>query len=551
MLTVHHLTKSFGITPLFENCSFTIHPGEKMGLVGPNGCGKTTLLRILTGDEPADSGVVTLNPPGLRIGYLPQGIRLETCETIHSYTQKTCGDLLALSAQLADLAAQLASQPDRHELQQQYDALLEEIAAADSSAAQMQPILASLGLDHLDPSLPAAALSGGQKTRLGLAGILLSSPRLLLLDEPTNHLDLQMLEWLESWLLHSAAGALIVSHDRVFLDRVVTQILEMDPQAKTVRAYPGNYTSYLEQKEVEHTRHLQEYSDQQDEIRRLTNAARHLRGIATFKKGGKADSGDKFAKGFFANRSLETVKRARSVEERVEKLLTTEHIDKPRTHWQMKMEFNGTAESGRDVLVMQELSIGYDGIPLLSHISQTVRFGDRLALTGPNGCGKTTLLRTAAGILPPLAGKCRLGAGVKAGYMRQEQEELDPVYTVLETLQRSTSLPETEARAFLHKYLFSGDDVFLHVGELSFGQRSRLSLACLVASGCNFLLLDEPLNHLDLPSRSRFEQALAGFEGTILTVVHDRYFLQRYATRVWEVKQGIIVEVGSYPSINP
>lgn len=544
MLTVHHLTKSFGVTPLFENCSFSINPGEKIGLVGPNGCGKTTLLRILTGEIPSDAGVVTFTPPALRVGYLPQGVQFDPAETIHGYTQKMCGDLDALSTQLADLAAQLSHQPNQPALQQQYDSLLERIAAADESTALMQPILASLGLDGLDPALPVSALSGGQKTRLGLAGILLSSPKLLLLDEPTNHLDLQMLEWLESWLAHSPAAALIVSHDRVFLDRVVTQIFEMDPQKKTLCIYPGNYSAYLIQKEMEYARRLQEYSDQQEEIQRLTSAARHLRGIATFKKGGKADSGDKFARGFFANRGLETVRRARSVEARVEKMLTTDHIDKPHAGWQMKMEFTDTPESGRDVLVMQNLSVGYDGLPLLSGISRTVHFGDRLALTGPNGCGKTTLLRTVAGVQPPLAGKCRLGAGVIAGYMRQEQEELDPAYTVLDTLQRSASLPETDARAYLHKYLFSGDEVFLRVSELSYGQRSRLSLACLVASGCNFLLLDEPLNHLDLPSRARFEQALAGFEGTVLAVVHDRYFLQRYATRRWEIREGKIMEIG-------
>lgn len=543
MLTVHHLSKSFGVTPLFENCSFSINPGEKIGLVGPNGCGKTTLLRILTGEIPADSGAVTFTPPTLRVGYLPQGVQFDPAETIHGYTQNMGGDAADLSTRLADLAVQLSLHPDQPALQVQYDALLDRIAAADESAAQMQPILASLGLDGLDPSLPVSVLSGGQKTRLGLAGILLSSPKLLLLDEPTNHLDLQMLEWLESWLLHSPAAALIVSHDRVFLDRVVTQIFEMDAEKKTLRAYPGNYSKYLEQKEMELDRHLQEYSDQQEEIRRLTASARHLRGIATFKKGGKADSGDKFARGFFANRGLETVRRAKAVEARVEKLLTSEHIDKPRAGWQMKMEFTDTPESGRDVLVMQNLSVGYDGIALLSGISQTVRFGDRLALTGANGCGKTTLLRTAAGMLPPLAGKIRLGAGVSAGYMRQEQEELEPSRTVLETLQRSAALSETDARAFLHKYLFSGDEVFLRVSELSYGQRSRLSLACMVAAGCNFLLLDEPLNHLDLPSRARFEQALAGFEGTILAVVHDRYFLERYASRLWEVREGRIMEV--------
>ncbi|MRR13310.1 ABC-F family ATP-binding cassette domain-containing protein, partial [bacterium] len=274
------------------------------------------------------------------------------------------------------------------------------------------------------------------------------------------------------------------------------------------------------------------------EIQRLTSAARHLRGIATFRKGGKADSGDKFAKGFFANRGLGTVKRAKSVEARVEKLLNEDRVAKPRAGWQMKMEF-GTASGSRDVLVMHDLTIGYtSGAPVLSGIEQTLRFGERVALIGPNGSGKTTLLRTAAGLLPPLSGRIRLGSSVRAGYMAQEQADLDPALTVLAALTRVASMPETEARAFLHKYLFSGDEVFQTLSQLSFGQRSRLSLACLVAQGCNFLLLDEPLNHLDIPSRARFEQALAGFEGSILTVVHDRYFIRRYASRIWEIRDG-------------
>jgi ATP-binding cassette subfamily F protein 3 len=302
-----------------------------------------------------------------------------------------------------------------------------------------------------------------------------------------------------------------------------------------LKVYPGNYSAYLDQKAQERQRLVQEYSDQQEEIARLSASARRIRGIAHFRKGGKADTGDKFAKTFFANRSLATVGRAKALEARVERLLNEDHIDKPRERYRMKMEFDTLAESGRDVVVLSHLSIGYDGKPLLSGLNAVLRFGQRVVLSGANGCGKTTLLRTITGQIPALAGRCRLGSGVKPGFMAQEQEDLDADANALACLQRVSAFNETDARAFLHKYLFSGDEVFTPVSALSFGQRSRLSLACLVAQGCNLLLLDEPLNHLDISSRTQFDHALAEFAGTVLVVTHDRYFIQRYATHLWEI----------------
>ena len=264
----------------------------------------------------------------------------------------------------------------------------------------------------------------------------------------------------------------------------------------------------------------------------------HYRGIATFKKGGKADTGDKFAKGFFANRGLATVKRAKSIEKRVEHLLTDEKIDKPRDSWQMKMEFGGIPASSRLVLALDDLSVGYGDKIILAHLAAALTYGEHVVLIGANGCGKSTLLRTIAGKLPALAGRVKLGPSVRLGFVAQEQEDLSPTLTVLQTIQRVASMNETNARAYLHKFLFSGDEAFLPVAQCSFGMRSRLALACLVAQGCNFLLLDEPLNHLDLPSRNQFERALAGFEGTVLAVAHDRYFINNFATRILEVKEG-------------
>ncbi|PKN89548.1 MAG: hypothetical protein CVU45_07080, partial [Chloroflexi bacterium HGW-Chloroflexi-7] len=365
MLVVHHLSKSYGISPVLTDVSFAINPGEKIALVGPNGCGKTTLLRILAGQEKPDSGSYQLNPPDLCVGYLPQGGNFNSDETLADFIRRTEGDLPGLSLQLEELANQLMQSPLNTGLQRQYDAVLAQIEERSCSAAGAPSVLASLGLDHLPGDLSLSALSGGQKTRLSLASILLANPKLLLLDEPTNHLDFEMLEWLESWLKHSRCAVLVVSHDRTFLDQVAETILELDATTHMLKAYPGNYSDYLEQKEAEQARHWQEYTDQQAEIRELTKAARHVRSIATFKKGGKADTGDKFAKAFFANRSLATVKRAKNIEARVEKLLNEDRIDKPRSSWQMKMDFTSAPESGRDVLILEDLSIGYGDTVIL------------------------------------------------------------------------------------------------------------------------------------------------------------------------------------------
>jgi ATPase subunit of ABC transporter with duplicated ATPase domains len=347
-----------------------------------------------------------------------------------------------------------------------------------------------------------------------------------------------MLDWLEGWLNGYTGAALIVSHDRAFLDRTVNSILELDPKTSSTRLYDGNYTEYVDQKIAEGERERLAYADQQEEMARLSNAARQLRGVAKFKRGGKGDTGDKFAKGFFGNRSAGTVARAKNLERRLEHLMTDELLEKPRASWQMKLDFGEAPASGQDVVALEALSIGYGTVPLAAGLNASIRHGARVALVGPNGAGKTTLVRTIAGYLPPLAGRVRLGARVRPGYMAQEQETLDLDFDVLTTIQMAASLPQTEARAFLHLFLFAGDDVFKPVGDLSYGERARLALARLVVQGCNLLLLDEPINHLDIPSRASFEQALRGFDGTVLAVVHDRYFVAGFATEIWTLDQG-------------
>jgi ATP-binding cassette subfamily F protein 3 len=532
MLTAHHIHKSYDIHPILQDISFSISTGERVGLVGPNGCGKTTLLRILAGLELPDSGTVISTRSHLRIGYLAQGMEFDPDQTLQATLNLASDTPEGIESEIVSLASALSSNPNDLSLQDRYDSVLHQFTSLQSLPA----ILAPLGLADLPFDTPVRHLSGGQKTRLMLARVLLEEPHLLLLDEPTNHLDIEMLEWLEDWLGRFQGAALIVSHDRAFLDNTVTTILELDPVTHSLKSYPGNYADYLELKLSEREKLAQAWQDQQDEIAQLHSAAMHIRGLTKMKKGGKADGGDKFAKGFFGNRATKNVAgRAKHIEARIEKLLTEERIEKPRQTWQIKLDFGAPAHQSRDVLVTEKLSVGYDK-PLLSDLNLNIRAGQRIAMTGPNGSGKTTLVRTMAGRLDPLSGSLKLGQTVKLGYMAQEQELLNPAFNALQTIQSVAPFNETEVRNFLHYFLFKGDDALRPASALSFGERARLQLGLLVAQGCTFLLLDEPINHLDIPSRARFEEALANFKGTILAVVHDRYFIERFATDVWNVR---------------
>jgi ATP-binding cassette subfamily F protein 3 len=541
MLKVSNIGKRYGDVVVLENVSFVVNPGDRLGLIGPNGCGKTTLLRIIAGEEQADAGSVQLSPPGLQLGYLQQGQRYAETDTLADFLQVDERALEEAAARVAQLAKALATAEgtEQSRLTEAYSkalTALESLSKAQKPAHEAQAILAGLDLADTGLDTPVAILSGGQKTRLGLARILVHNPNLLLLDEPTNHLDIDALEWLEAWLHDYKGAALIVSHDRTFLDQTVNAILDLEPGTHSVTKYTGNYSDYIETWERNREKQMNAWRDQQAEIRRVRQDIERTKNQAL-----SVELTTTPGQPGVRRYAKKVAKKAGSREKKLERYLESEDcVEKPTRSWQMKLAFKDTPGSGKDVLILEDVTIGYDGVPLAREINQVLRAGERVALIGPNGCGKTTLLRVITGELAPLAGEVRLGTNVKLGYYAQEQETLDLESTPLETITRVAAMSETDIRSFLHYFLFTGDEVFVPVKSLSYGERARLVLARLVATGCNFLMLDEPINHLDIPSRAKFEQAMQAFEGTVLAVVHDRYFIRGFATHIWAIHDGTL-----------
>lgn len=533
-LTAHNLSKSFQLKQLFQQVTFSINAGERLGLIGPNGSGKTTLLRLLTGELMPDNGHISHTPSNLRIGYLPQGFALPAKQTLSNLIHQTVGDPAQLEAELIKVSMALGKHPQDETLQMRYDQILTQLSQG-ADGANLEQILSAFGLANINQTQHVGTLSGGQKTRLALALLLLSKPQILLLDEPTNHLDAEMLAWLEQWLLMFEGGVLMVSHDRLFLDHTATHILDLDPHKQTVQQYTGNYSDYLEQYTLEQAKQWQTFHDQVYEIRRMKQDI-----ARTKEQARQTEITTKPNQPHVRRLAKKVATKAKSREKKLDRYLASdERIDKPSRSWQMKLNLETNGYIGKEVLRLEQLSVGYER-PLLQNLTLDIQMGERVILTGANGSGKTTLLRTITKQLPPLAGQYKLGHSVKLGVMTQEQTLLNPEQNAVETIQQVAPMTHTEIRSFLHFFLFKDDEPLKPNHLLSFGQRARLALAKLVAEGCNFLVLDEPINHLDIPSREQFEQALSQFNGTVFAVVHDRMFTQRFASTIWQVHAGTI-----------
>ena len=557
MLQVQNLRKSYGAATVLADITFLVNDNERVGLIGPNGVGKSTILRCLVGQEQPDSGSIVLSPPGATIGYLAQTFAEIADQSVGEVLAGAQADLHSAEHALEQAGEALANAADMDAALAEYDAALARFEAQGGYDREHRAaaVLEGLALGAIDPATLVATLSGGQKTRLGLATLLLREPQLLLLDEPTNHLDVAALEWLERFVQTYPRGVLIVSHDREFLDQTATRILYLDPESRTVKSYSGNYSDFAAAREHEHDLHVEAWNKQQDYVARVETDIARLRGQALGVEFSStpADRDSKFALSAKGG-AKKVARKAKARERKLERYLESdERVEKPKNSWNLKLDFGPPPPGGRAVLRVEGVSFAYDQVagggdqgstpisnpyPLLRDVSLEVQHGERVALVGPNGAGKTTLLRLIAGTLQPNAGAIKLGANIRLGVMSQEQETLDLRRTILDSVLHEYPMSETEARSFLHFFLFGGDSVFRRVGECSLGERSRLQLALLVLRGCNLLLLDEPLNHLDIEGREHFEQALESFEGTVIAVAHDRAFLRQFAERVIEVRNG-------------
>jgi ATP-binding cassette subfamily F protein 3 len=508
ILVAERLAKSFDPLDVFWEVSCTIARGDRIALVGRNGTGKTTLLRILAGLEPPTSGRV-YRAKGLRIGYLPQGATLEGHQTLWQAMMTAFEPLRALEAELHELEVEMAD-PDRAKVAlEAYAPLRDEFEQRGGYTYQDQAkhVLMGLGFPSGEHDMPLSYLSGGQQTRAFLAHLLLESPDLLLLDEPTNHLDLQAIEWLEGYLNNWEGTVVMVAHDRYFMDRTVHRVWEL--AFGQLETYSGNYSHYVQQRIERYERNQKEYQAQQEFVAKEEDyIRRYMAGQRTRQAQGRL--------------------------KRLERFKRDEALDRPRQEHTISLRFQTPLRSGDKVIWSQDLIVGYDpAAPLFRCPDLDLRRGECVALLGPNGSGKTTFLRTILGELNPLAGYCRLGASLKIGYFAQVHSDLDPDKSVLDTILEVKDLPLGEARNFLARFLFTGDDVFKPVGALSGGEQSRVALAKLVLLRANFLLLDEPTNHLDIPSQEVLEQVLDDFTGTIVLVTHDRYLVNRLATQLW------------------
>ena len=523
ILQANKIERSFAGEVLFDNISLQVDERDRIALVGKNGAGKSTLLKILVGEEEPTSGEIN-KKRDLSLSYLAQDSRFESSNTIYDEMLHVFDDLRKTEKSLRRMELEMGEKTgaDLEKLMQDYDRLSEEFRQAGGFTyeADIRAILNGFKFDESMWQMKIEELSGGQNTRLALAKMLLEKPNLLVLDEPTNHLDIETIAWLENYLVNYSGALLIVSHDRYFLDKVAT--ITLDLTKHSLDRYVGNYSSFVEQKEQKLLTEAKNYEKQQKEIAALED---------------------------FVNRNLvraSTTKRAQSRRKQLEKM---ERLDKPEAGTKSAhMTFHSDKASGNVVLTVEEAAVGYDDQILSEPINLDIRKMNAVAIVGPNGIGKSTLIKSIVGQIPFIKGEARFGANVEVGYYDQTQSKLTPHNSVLDELWNDFKLtPEVEIRNRLGAFLFSGDDVKKTVGMLSGGERARLLLAKLSMENNNFLILDEPTNHLDIDSKEVLENALIDFDGTLLFVSHDRYFINRVATQVLELsEEGSTLYLGDY-----
>ncbi len=525
ILALNNVSKAFGTDAILEKISFHIEEKEKVGIVGVNGAGKSTLFKIITGELSSDEGEVIM-PKTATLGYFSQSLEIDSQNTVYDELKTVFEPVIAIERQLRDMEMQMSrlSGEEYDALMSRYSQLSHEMEDMEgySYESRLRGVIKGLGFSDEEKEQPIHELSGGQKTRVALGKLLLLQPDILLLDEPTNHLDIESVQWLEEYLKGYKGALLIITHDRYFMDRVAGKIIEIENRKATV--YFGNYTHYAEKKAADRKALMHRYINQQKEIKKQEEAIKTL-------------------KSFNREKSL---KRARSKEKNLEKMERIEAPDAlPDT---MRFAIKPKKESGNDVLSVNNVAMGFDGQTLFENISFDIKKGERAALIGPNGIGKTTLFRIILGRLDALKGECRLGANVVPGYYDQEQEDLNLDKTIFDEI--SDTYPEltiTEIRNVLAAFVFTGDDVFKTISTLSGGEKGRVALAKIMLSNANFLILDEPTNHLDINSKEILEQALQSYEGTVLYISHDRYFINATADKIIELNSNrAVTYIGNY-----
>ena len=525
ILACSSICKAFGGDEILKNVSFHIEEHEKAAIVGINGAGKSTLLKIIVGELPADSGEVVISK-GKTLGYLAQNQDLLSHRTIYDEMVEAKRPVIEMEQTLRQLEEDMktASGEDLENKMASYSRLSHQFELINGYAwkSEIVGVLKGLGFSEDDFQKQISTLSGGQKTRVSLGKLLLLNPDIILLDEPTNHLDMSSIAWLETYLLNYKGSVIIVAHDRYFLDRIVSKVIELDGGKSTV--YPGNYSSYSEKRAQMRAIQMKAYLNQQQEIRHQEEVIEKLRSF---------------------NRE-KSIKRAESREKMLNKI---EVLEKPREiNDAMDIRLEPNVLSGNDVLTVHDLGKSFGPLHLFSHVDFEIKRGERVAIIGDNGTGKTTILKIINGLVEPDSGELVLGSKVHIGYYDQDHQILHNEKTLFEEISDAyPGMTNTQIRNTLAAFLFTGDDAFKRIGDLSGGERGRVSLAKLMLSEANFLILDEPTNHLDITSKEILENALCSYTGTVLYVSHDRYFIKKTATRILDLKNGKLINyIGNY-----